>query len=385
MMFRSVLTSALVVFCVSSQTGTVFAQDEPAVEKTVSDSPATPEPKEPQPWAALLRVGAGTDSNIDLSASGSGTTLLGSVGAYGEYLVSPNFRIAALGSFEKNVPLDAPGFTEAEIYAGYIRDLSEVYQLRISNLVALTRERSVFADGTVLLGATTLQSIFKENIAALVARRGGAWDLEAGLQANTEVHDGKVEESTGFGADAIAGVRYSLRDRASLRLRYTYEFSRTTGLSARNLAGGVDSTKKALIVGVHRLRLSTRVRLASWARAFVRYDFAAATDDFSGFLNSREHVAFAGWIAESPRWTFEGEAEVARRFYTDRIPTIDNPNKDTVYAATARVDFWALASKKLGIFGMYRLERASASPAGVLFVRHVALGGVSMRIGATPQ
>ncbi|MBL4634207.1 MAG: hypothetical protein JKY56_10055 [Kofleriaceae bacterium] len=362
---------------------TAFAEENPSPEQVVVKT--APEPKEPQPWAALLRIGSGVDSNIDLSAVGSSASALGSVGMYGEYLVSPNLRISALGAFEKNLPFTVPGFTEGEIYVGYINTLSETYQLRVGNLVALTRERSVFADGTVLLDATTLQSIVKENLAVILARRSGVIDLEAGMQGNFEVHDGKIEESTAFGGDGILAVRYSLRNRMSLRLRYSYELSRTTGLSARNLAGGADSMSLPLIVGVHRARLSTRVRLADWARAFVRYDFVAATDDFSGFLNSREHVGFVGWIAESPRWTFEGEGEVARRFFTDRIPTIDNPNKDTVYTGTVRVDFWALAAKKLGFFALYRFDRASASPTGLLFVRHIALGGISMRIGATPQ
>ncbi len=341
------------------------------------------EPKAPPPWSALLRVGSGMDSNINLSAFGSKATALGGVGLYGQYLVSPNLRISALGAFEKNLPFTVAGFTEGEIYAGYINSLSETYQLRVGNLIALTRERSVFADSTVLLGATTLQGIVKENLALFLVRRSGAIDLEAGMQGNFEVHNGKIENSNLYGGDAILGLRYSIANRMSLRLRYSYELSRTTGLSARNLAGGAEARDLALVVAVHRARLSTRVQLAKWARAFVRYDFVTATDDFSGFLNSREQVVFAGWIAESPRWTFEGEAEVARRFFTDRFPTIDNPNKDTVYTATARADYWALASRKLGFFAMYRFDRASASPTGLLFVRHIVLGGMSIRMGAT--
>ncbi len=335
------------------------------------------------PWSAKLSLGAGVDSNIDLFPTGSDNTLLGGLGFYGQAILSRNLRIGALGVFEKNIGKDTPGASEAEFFTGYMRELPHQLQLRVSNIAAYARERSVFADGTVLLSATTLQTIFKDNAAAIVARRQGAFDIEVGTQFNFEGHSGKIEDSRLFGADAIAALRYTFRDRLSFRLRYTYEYSNTTGLSSRNLAGGIDSQDLPLKIGVHRVRTAARARITRDSQIVARFDRVYATDDFSGFLNSHESVAFLGLVANS-RWVgFEGDFQYAKRFFTDRIATIDNPNEDTVISGTARIDIWALFSRRLGLFAMYRYEKASASPTGILFERHVALSGIAGRFGST--
>ena len=92
-----------------------------------------------------------------------------------------------------------------------------------------------------------------------------------------------------------------------------------TGLSSRNLAGGVDAANLPLKVGVHRIRSAARARITTNSQIVARYDRVYATDDFSGFLNSREDVAFLGWVAQLPRWTFEGDVQYAKRFFVDRI------------------------------------------------------------------
>lgn len=334
------------------------------------------------PWSAKLSGGAGIDSNIDLFPTGSDTTVLAGLGFYAQALVGRNIRLATLGNFEKNPTEGAPAATESEFFAGYMRELPNNMQLRVSNMLAYARERSVFADGTVLLSATTLQTILFDNLAVIGAWRRGPFDLEFGTQGSVEVHAGKIEESRLLGVDAIAGLRYTFRDRVSLRLRYSYEFSSTTGLSARNLAGGVDATNVPLRLGIHRVRSAARVRLARNAQVVARFDRVYATDDFSGFLNSHESVAFLGGVAQTKYWTFEGDLQWAKRFFTDRIPTIDNPNSDTVLSGTGRLDLWAFMSRRLGLFAMYRLEKATAHPTGTLFVRHVALSGIVGRFGS---
>ncbi len=371
---------------------TTKPEDKPKINPELVDWQALApgeEPKPPKkeikeiPWSAKVSARLGVDSNIDLFPTGSKITLLGGLGLYAQAVVSPNLRIATLGLFEKNPGKSSPGATEADFFAGYMRELPKNLQLRVSNILSFARERSVFADGTVLLSSTTLQSILENNTAAIVARRQGAFDLEAGTQLNLEGHAGKIEDSRLFGLDAILALRYTYRDRLSFRFRYSYEYSSTTGLSSRNLAGGVDSQNLPLKIGVHRLRTSARARITRDSAVVARFDRVYATDDFSGFLNSHETVAFLGWVAQSRYFTFEGDAQYAKRFFSDRIATIDNPNADTVLSGTARVDFWALVSRRLGLFAMYRYEKASAHPTGVLFERHVALSGITGRLGST--
>jgi hypothetical protein len=355
---------------------------------TVAPGAQPPPPKKEKviietPWSAKLSLGAGVDSNIDLFPDGSDAAALLGTGLYAQALVGKNMRVGFLGSFENNPGKDVPAATESEVFAGYIRDLPRNFQLRVSNLLSYQRERSVFADGTVLLEATTLQTTVANDLTLLGALRAGAFDIEAGALSLFEVHEGKIEESRILGTGAVGALRYTFRDRASLRLRYSYEFSRSKGLSARNLAGGVDSTEDIpLILGVHRIRASTRLRITNGVQIVGRYDRVFATDDFSGFLNSRESVFFAGWVAELPRLTFEGDFQYARRFFTDRIATPDNPNRDTVITGTARLDFWALISRRLGLFALYKYEKASANPTGLLFERHLVLSGIVGRFGS---
>lgn len=356
---------------------TVPPGEKPPPPKKVKEIPETP-------WSAKLSLGSGLDTNSELAATETRSALLSGLGLYAQTLLGRNIRVSALGVFETNPTVDVPAASEAGVFAGYMRELPSNLQLRVSNFLYYARERSVFADGTVLLAATTLQTVLGDNLAALLVLRKGPFDLEFGTQGSFESHAGRIENSRLFGIDGIAALRYTFRDRLSFRVRYSYEFSNTTGLSSRNLAGGVDFSNLPLKVGVHRIRSAARARITTNSQIVGRYDRVYASDDFSGFLNSREDVAFLGWVAQSPRWTFEGDLQYAKRFFTKRIPTIDNPNQDTVWTGTARIDFWALVARRLGLFAMYRYEKASANPTGLLFERHVGMAGVTGRFGNTP-
>ncbi len=351
---------------------------------TVAAGAQPPPPKKEiaeTPWSAKVGVGSGIDSNIDISPVRTGLNLLVGTSLNAQAILAKNVRIAALGVYEKNPGKDVPAASESQIFVGYIRVLPKNFQLRVSNLLSYGRERTVFADGTVLLDTTTLQTTVADDLAVLAALRIGAFDVEAGGEGTFEIHNGKIQNSTHLGIGGITALRYTFRDRASLRLRYSYTFSNSKGLTARNLAGGIDSQSVPLKVGLHRVRVAARLRISKGAQLLGRYDRVFATDDFSGFYDSRESVFFLGWLARSPRWNFEGNLQYARRFFTERLPTIDNPNRDTVWSATARVDFWPFFSRSVGPFAQYKFEIAKATPTGLLFERHIVLSGVSGRFG----
>ncbi|MCP4446438.1 MAG: hypothetical protein GY811_13995 [Myxococcales bacterium] len=354
--------------------------------KPPEQSQLLPKPQPARPWLSLIRVGAGVDNNIEMSPFGSDPTALTGFDMTSQVAVSRNLRIAMQADYEKNLPSTAAGSGGAGLFAGYLRDLPANFQLRLSTHIEGRQERSVFADGAILTTTTALQRILETNFAGLLAYRLGSIDFEVGLQGDFEIHDGNVESSQLLGIQRMAGIRYSYRDRFALRLRYSYEFSQTKGLSGRNLNGAVLNEDQTLIIGVNRVRVSMRTRITDKSSIFARYDYVTAKDDFNGYLDSREHVGFISTAADWDAVSFDANVEVAHRSFFLRAPTIDNPDTDTTYSGIIRADGWVLPSfagaKRVGLFALYKLQVVRANPTGLVFARHVGLGGISGRFGS---
>lgn len=338
------------------------------------------------PWVSQIHIGAGVDNNIDMSPFGSDPSALMGFNLVSQYQASKNLRIALQGDYQKNLPNTTAGDGGAALFAGYLRDLPAHLQLRLSGYVEGRQERSVFADGAILTTTTAVQKIVESNVAGLLAYRFGPMDIEAGVQSNFEAHDGNLQSSQLFGVHAVAGLRYSYRDRVTLRLRYTYELSRTNGLSSRNLNGGIVGQDNTLVIGVNRARVSMRTRLSDVSTLFARYDYVTATDDFSGYLDSREHVGFVSTAVNWGSFGLDASSEVAHRFFFLRTASPDNPDTDTTYSGVIRVNAWVLPTfanvKRIGLFALYKAQVVNANPTGLVFARHIGMSGISGHFGS---
>lgn len=373
----------IVVVCLLGVAPAAFAQDTEQAPATGVEDASTP--SQAIPWVSHLHWGVGGDSNINLSQFGSKLAPLSSVDLVGQVQPTKRLRISGQVSYDKNLPSALPGTGGGELFVGYMRALPGDLQLRVSGQLGLRRDRSVFADGLILENTSALQSNFEGRMAALLAYRIGPFDIEGGTQINTEAQRSNAVNANLRGINLIGGLRYTLRDRVALRARYSYEFTDTRGLSARNLAGGLDLVVRPLLMAVNRFRISARTRVGSKSSVFVRYDYVNSSDDYSGHLDSHEHVAFLASSFDYETLSLDANAELATRDFYRRTASVDNNGSDTTVSGGLRADAWILptpaGTSRLGVFAHYRLEVVSASPTGLIFARHIAVVGVAAKFG----
>jgi hypothetical protein len=353
-----------------------------------SASPPSFPLEDKEPRLVIGRLGAGADSNVlrDPDASAHGLLLRGDI--RGEWEPIADLRLIADGAFEGDVA-STPSFiyeTVAGLLATYRMTLIGDLALSIGSFSEYAREPSVFLAGRIIASGAALRTELSERLSPILSYAIGPIDLEAGARGELEHVEG-LEEFDEVGIEAIGGVRWIVVPRFfSLRARYTYDRQIYRGLAARDLLGDVLPNGNGVRLGIHGVRASARFHPLSELTMSLHLDQEWIGDAAAGFLSGNRQRARAEVFLEAGPLTSEIAAELALRRYTQRAPIRETPVNGLDFTdpmSEATLDAWVdsdiRVTKVFGIYLRYQIQRVSANPPGLIFLRHAVTFGPSLR------
>jgi hypothetical protein len=252
------------------------------------------------------------------------------------------------------------------------------WTLRIGAHSAYQRELTNYVEGTLQIHGAVRLSTFGEHAFVGAGLKLGRFDLEAGAQGHLKVVTG-AENFNVYGIDASMALRWVPLRQLAFRLRALYLFEVLSGLTLLDLDGMEAGFSHNLNVRTEQVDFTVRGRPLESLDLFARYEFSYLEDNYVGYLLGTEHRLVTGVRYATERyWVFDLLGKLVQRNYPLRRPNIDNQVSDLGWEATADVECWL--HKHVGVFGRYDVSGETASPFGVLFVRHAIIAGVAARM-----
>lgn len=367
---RLALATALAVWTGAGDAGQARAE---------SAAPPSFPGEEREPLAVIARGGAGADTNVlrDPVASTTGGLVRGDLRAEWEPLAE--LHLLGQGVFEGDTA-STPGFyyeADADLAATYHLALGRDLSLRLGSFTAYDREPSVFLEGRVLTTGAVMRSQLIERLSPTLSYALGRCDLELGARGELAQVSG-IEHFTELGAELSAGVRVLILPRTlSLRLRYTLDEQHYDGLAARNPAGDIASPRSNVEMRIHGVRTSLRAQAAPFLTGALHFDQEWLADQALGFLSGDRQRARTEVFLEVGPLKAEVAAELVLRHFSGRVSSAADPSDEQSFDAW--IDSDVVVHGPFGVYGRYQIQRLSAEPTGVVYLRQLVTVGASVR------